>query len=822
MAVPWKPLEPGALAIAHVSDPHFGSDNADEVWRLADAFLVTQLKPALVLVTGDLVHTPEAEWYAVAKHALDNLRLPYFVCAGNHDRFEHGNRIEQNLVKSIVDHPQGMKLVEQARQKVRFWAGWAGFLIGVVAAVLVGGLLSLAVGPVVGGLVGLVAGMVAGGAVAKAAPTFVEKRLKAWFNSRVTAFAVGDRGLLFETTFADHLLSGAAARPISLGQGAGRWDIGLLALESSRHADCFARGKISSRDMEPLTQATQGLQAAGGRDEFDLCLLMVHHHLFPIRALESGRENNATDLVNATCLVNTGALLERLAEARIDLALHGHEHQHNWGTYESLEEGFAPVRVVAAGSATGNDSFAGCRDADASFNVIILAPDRSVRLRRMVFEGGGWRQERDTDLTLFTPEQVRQSRARRRAMIDTGEVRAAYTNEIVKSIVFTRQRDVQLYWLWTNWKFKDAQVRHRVTNSTGVPVDPVVVLSKGDVVKEVDAEFARVADKDHAWTLEFKVPPEFLDELIDVSVQYAWQGGGLLTDEELSALNHDGRLGDFRNIGFEFWSNWTKDQTVAALEVHLSLPPEYAPVAGAAAVRVRVHEPENGAEYPAESAALQKQLRSLAKGRYSLRVPFPRPNRDYTLLWRPAPAAVVDDRLRGAVADPTDWTTLAAGQFVELLEAFAGPLVNTPFWGRTTLGLYVKSADGKRAERRAHFTLADEETAPPPEPPEVIHLDHEKHLLCQAWWGVTAQANRPDGAEAAKHYGFEPGEIALVCVPLSFAVIGTPNLRSRAVVRIAVRDVGSVMFTDEMDDATIWRVLSLASSCLLAQWFRKG
>ena len=617
MATPWKGLEKGAIVIAHISDPHFGSERASEVWRLAAEFLVNDLKPELILVTGDLVHTPAEEWYNTARDALDNLRRPYFVCAGNHDRFVLGNRVEQKLVSNLTEHPQGKELIEKARQQVRRLAVWVATLFGLFVAVLFGIGLSLIAGPLIGSLIGVIAGLLAGLFVYGWSPGFVERRLARWLNARIADFDVGLRSILFESKFKDHDLAGTETRPITLGQGAGKWEIGLLALESSIEADCFARGKITSNALRPLPTATQGKQLGGGHSEFDLCVLLVHHHLLPIRALEKEREGNATDLVNATCLVNTGTLLEKLAESRIDLALHGHEHRHNWGTYESLEEGFAPVRIVAAGSVTGNDSFKGCRDKDASFNILILAADRSVRLRRMVFEEGGWKQDRDTDLTLFTPEEVRQSRARRRALIDTGEVRAAYTSEIVKYVLFTRERDIQLYWLWTNWKLNDEPFKHRVTNSTGIPVRPVVVLSGDRGAKSIPASFVAIPGEDHAWNLSFTVPKEFLNQPIRVSVQYTWQGGGLLTIEELEALNHDHRLGDFRNESLEFWSSWTNDRTVAALELHLSVPPEYDPIreGGPDAVLVRVHEEGNRTQYEAEAAALQKQLRSLAKGR---------------------------------------------------------------------------------------------------------------------------------------------------------------------------------------------------------------
>ena len=77
--------------IGHISDLHFGSAHADDVWRSVSKFLVDTVRPNLLLITGDLVDTPKARLYEHAKTALDNLRIPYYVCAGNHDRHLKGN-----------------------------------------------------------------------------------------------------------------------------------------------------------------------------------------------------------------------------------------------------------------------------------------------------------------------------------------------------------------------------------------------------------------------------------------------------------------------------------------------------------------------------------------------------------------------------------------------------------------------------------------------------------------------------------------------------------------------------------------------------------
>jgi 3',5'-cyclic AMP phosphodiesterase CpdA len=76
----------GEYAIAHLSDLHFGSPNDLEVWGLTVQCLL-EIKPDLPLLAGDLVDTPLERLYEQVKSRLDSLRIPYYVCAGNHDRF---------------------------------------------------------------------------------------------------------------------------------------------------------------------------------------------------------------------------------------------------------------------------------------------------------------------------------------------------------------------------------------------------------------------------------------------------------------------------------------------------------------------------------------------------------------------------------------------------------------------------------------------------------------------------------------------------------------------------------------------------------------
>lgn len=89
-------MEP--ILIAHLTDLHFGDKGEDKaIWNQLVAYLNDVVRPHLVLVTGDIVNTPDAVLFERAKDQLDQLRprsepqFRYRVCPGNHDRFWLGN-----------------------------------------------------------------------------------------------------------------------------------------------------------------------------------------------------------------------------------------------------------------------------------------------------------------------------------------------------------------------------------------------------------------------------------------------------------------------------------------------------------------------------------------------------------------------------------------------------------------------------------------------------------------------------------------------------------------------------------------------------------
>ena len=75
---------PATRRIVHVSDVHFGSPGVTErtVPLLA---AISDLKPSVVAVSGDLTRRAHPEQFREARRFLDALQTPYVVVPGNHD-----------------------------------------------------------------------------------------------------------------------------------------------------------------------------------------------------------------------------------------------------------------------------------------------------------------------------------------------------------------------------------------------------------------------------------------------------------------------------------------------------------------------------------------------------------------------------------------------------------------------------------------------------------------------------------------------------------------------------------------------------------------
>lgn len=72
--------------VAHISDPHFGTESPAALAALLDDLAGrTTAAPSLVVVSGDLTQRARAHQFRAARAFLDGLTQPYLVVPGNHD-----------------------------------------------------------------------------------------------------------------------------------------------------------------------------------------------------------------------------------------------------------------------------------------------------------------------------------------------------------------------------------------------------------------------------------------------------------------------------------------------------------------------------------------------------------------------------------------------------------------------------------------------------------------------------------------------------------------------------------------------------------------
>lgn len=69
--------------ILHLSDPHFGTEQADVLQAVLQ--LAKSQAPDLVLLTGDITQRARRSQFAAARHFVDQLPTPLLTVPGNHD-----------------------------------------------------------------------------------------------------------------------------------------------------------------------------------------------------------------------------------------------------------------------------------------------------------------------------------------------------------------------------------------------------------------------------------------------------------------------------------------------------------------------------------------------------------------------------------------------------------------------------------------------------------------------------------------------------------------------------------------------------------------
>src|ERR1043166_4616699 len=154
----------------------------------------------------------------------------------------------------------------------------------------------------------------------------------------------------------------------------------ITAIDSSDKSSYFARSFVDPDTLKDLEKAMDEQQAAEEEQRLNLRVVLMHHHLLPIPALESDKDRLMGPFQTATTqIVNAGTILKTLAQSQVDVVLHGHEHHCNVARYTTLENSLGNVTVIGAGSATGSRDEAWHFDG-STFNVLEINSDESVWL----------------------------------------------------------------------------------------------------------------------------------------------------------------------------------------------------------------------------------------------------------------------------------------------------------------------------------------------------------------------------------------------------------------------------------------------------------
>src|SRR5262249_27086927 len=145
-------------------------------------------------------------------------------------------------------------------------------------------------------------------------------------------------------------------------------------------------------------------------------------------------------------------------------------------------------------------------------------------------------------------------------------------------------------------------------------------------------------------------------------------------------------------------------------------------------------------EMKSEAAQLIHTVKVLARGRFAIRIPYPRTDCVYHLAWKPLSESELE-----VGRHYIGFTGVAEAKPVELLKRFLDALVETPLSSSVTVALYGPLKSKTRWERLGAISFEEGqirgETSDPPRDFAV----GERSALGQAWCGVTAIfSQRPD------------------------------------------------------------------------------
>lgn len=435
----------------------------------------------------------------------------------------------------------------------------------------------------------------------------------------------GFKAKRFEQYFSTNYPTPDAVANLPLGGGNNLWQIRVIGIDSNQPSCWFAQGAVK----EPM--AVSAAQCALNASDSDLVLVLVHHHVLPIPAVERAAANyGVANVANVTGLLNAGTLLEHLSAAQVNIVLHGHEHERNLARFSGSGLNAGTTVVLAAGSGTGEKTLEGWALSRVHFNVLELESDRSVYLREARLESAGL--SLGPRKILLTGAAIRQSRFVRRNRVQDRIDRSLPTSRLKKLFLLNNDRSATIVESRTDiairpeWSLTTKSASGHLDGMANVEF----VWGSG-ATQQYAAPFVAAENGDHeAFTCGLDIDVQHPVLLKRATVQWRWACAALLTKSDGNLLPPSALTG-LRKEGREFVAlRVGTNEEFEECSITLGMPAEYSPQT--AEFRVDWESPREPGQLQ-YSEELTHALEFCGPGHVELRVPFPAPGYCYYLSW---------------------------------------------------------------------------------------------------------------------------------------------------------------------------------------------
>lgn len=685
-----------AVTIAHLSDLHFGMTRQAETWQALKRFLIG-FKPDLVLVTGDLADSAQENDINLAARGLADLRdtgLACYVCPGNHDR-----------------HLQGISTTG---------IPWA---VGSTATNLIKHIWNK--------------------------------------NSKARDPKTRDKAGPVNSAFFDcqfnklgMVVPEGAAVDLRLPKDAGdtlgaQWRVRLLALDSSSQAEYLAQGFVDPKMLENFRASAR--YAGPDKEAPDLVIVLMHHHLLPVPALEQPQRQSIGGLFASTILLNAGTVLSTLVDVGADIVLHGHEHAKHLARYGSMIAGRTDLAVIGAASATGAHTEHGSRIEHSAFNAIHLGDELNVTMSEYRYEAGTWKPQPSPQHLLGAVDIRRGRYLRKRA--NEKYPPAMPSSRVLKQFTYTMSRDAVIRQVTTNCVIRERRFSVETENASGIPyfMGGTVELPSGETVSlaagEAPMPMRHGNIRVHEQVLTNLATSQAVVRRIEHEI--AWLAGGVLTTDDLKRCAASQR-DTFRGQGREF-VEMVVEESLESLTLAIELPQGFGP-RYRSDVDVFIRTPDRELIQRPE---LCERLRFSGLNRIAVNIPFPMAGYSYLVAWHLPTLPTIDPKHEAIYARILPLARGVAHRIAANLERLArGPTFS--------VGIYIPAEGSSGLIFRLVGHTAEGL-------PTTVAPTSNQHPFCSAHWGVpkvvaVAQPGQLTSEELSA--GVQANEGGLLVLPL--------------------------------------------------------